>query len=81
MTKDQDSSAGNTGRNPNPDCFCGTVRDAFDKLNEAFVPPENVRRHFREARVQVLMGIREIINNQIEHLNRTASKGARVVVD
>lgn len=81
MTQEQDSSAGNTGRKPYPDCFCGAVRDAFDKLNDAFIPPENVRQHFREAGVQVLMGIREILNNQIDHLNRTGSQGAKVPVD
>ena len=81
MTNEQESSAGTTGKTAYPDCLCGNVRSAIDSVASAFVPPENVRQHFREAGVQVLMGIREIINNRIEDLNRTASKGARVVVE
>ena len=49
MTNEQDSSAGTTGKTAYPDCLCGTVRSAIDSVTSAFVPPENVREHFREA--------------------------------
>jgi hypothetical protein len=82
MSETQDSSASsNASGRANAECFCGDVRRAFEEFTNAFTPPENVQKHFREARVQVLMGIREMITNQIDHLNRPASKGTRVVVE
>jgi hypothetical protein len=81
MTEAQDSSAGNTGKAANAECLCGTVRKVIEEIADAFTPSENVQQHFREARVQMLMGLREIINNRIDHLNRTGAKGTRVVVE
>jgi hypothetical protein len=81
MSETQDSSAGSASGRANAECFCGHARRAFEEAANAFTPPENVREHFREARIQVLMGIREMINNQIDHLHRSASKGTRVVVE
>jgi hypothetical protein len=44
-------------------------------------PPENAERHFREARKQALMGLRELIDNRIQEMSRAETKGARVPVD
>ena len=81
MSETQDSSASGSARQANAECFCGDVRRVFDEIANAFAPPENVRQHFREARIQVLMGIREMITNRIDHLNRPAAKGTSVPVD
>lgn len=48
---------------------------------DAFGPPEAARQHFRDARKEVLLGIRDIIDARIEHLSRQSKKGARIVVE
>jgi hypothetical protein len=63
------------------DCFCGSVRKAFEDAANAFRPPEEARRHFHQARVEVWKGIRELVDRRISHLDRDASKGSHVVVE
>jgi hypothetical protein len=60
---------------------CGAFRTAFEQLGSAMAPPENVERHFREARKQMLMGLRELIDQRIQKMSRTENKGTRVPVD
>jgi hypothetical protein len=60
---------------------CGAFMNAFSELGRAISPPENVERHFREARKQALMGLRELIDKRIQELSRTESKGTHVPVD
>ena len=60
---------------------CGSARQAFDDAAGAFLPPEEVRRHFRQARIEVLKGIRELVDRRISNLSRDRSKGTRVVVE
>ena len=47
---------------------CGAFRSAFRELGKAMAPPEKVEQHFREARKQVLMGLREMIDHRIEKM-------------
>ena len=61
--------------------LCDSIRQAFGHAANAFLPPEEARRHFRQARVEVLKGIRELIDRRISHLNRDDTKGTRVVVE
>jgi hypothetical protein len=60
---------------------CGAFMNAFSELGRAMAPPENVERHFREARKQALMGLRELIDNRIQQMSRDETKGTRVNVD
>jgi hypothetical protein len=43
--------------------------------------PESARDHFRNARIELLKGMRELINNRIEHLARREQKGTTVAVE
>lgn len=63
------------------DCLCGSIGKAFRMAADAFGPPEAARQHFRDARKEVLLGIRDIIDARIEHLSRQSKKGARIVVE
>lgn len=63
------------------DCLCGSIGNAFRTMADAFAPPENAARHFRDARKEVLLGIRELIDARIERLSRDPNKGSRVVVE
>jgi hypothetical protein len=44
-------------------------------------PSPEVTDHFRNARIEVLKGIRQVIDNRIEHLNRDAATGQKIPVD
>jgi hypothetical protein len=66
---------------PAADCICGTIRKLADEVVAALRPNPKVTDHFREARVQILLGVRQLIDDRIDHLHRTDSKGSRVVVE
>jgi hypothetical protein len=60
---------------------CGAFRAAFDELGKAIAPPEKVEQHFREAGKQILMGLREIVDEGIRKMSQTEAKGTQVPVD
>lgn len=62
-------------------CYCEDAREAFSKFTRTFGPPEDVRTHFRQARIEVLKGIRELLDHRIERLSRMNRKGTRVTVE
>jgi hypothetical protein len=60
---------------------CGAFRTAFQELGKAMAPPEKIACHFREARKQMLMGLRELIDDRIQKMSQADTKGTRVPVD
>jgi hypothetical protein len=51
---------------------------------EAFLDhvwPKDTREHFRNARVEVLKGMRSMLDARIEHLSKQHQKGAKVTVE
>jgi hypothetical protein len=59
----------------------GAFRTAFHELGKAMAPPEKVEQHFREARKQILMGLREMIDDRIRKMSQAGAKGTSVPVD
>ena len=53
----------------------------FSRFARAFGPPEDVTDHFRQARIEVLKGLRGLLDHHIESLSRVNRKGTRVSVD
>lgn len=47
----------------------------------AFEPPTGAADHFRQARIELLKGVREIIDRRIDHLSQGPHKGTRINVD
>ncbi len=47
----------------------------------AFEPAPEVTQHFRNARIEVLKGMRQIIDNRIAHLSRHAEQGRNITVE
>jgi hypothetical protein len=43
--------------------------------------PENTREHFRNARIEMLKGVRTLIDARIAHLSQHPQKGTKVAVD
>jgi hypothetical protein len=49
---------------------------------EKFGPPEDARKHFDQARIEFLKGLRTFIDARIEHLSRkTETHGTKVTVE
>ncbi len=64
------------------DCLCGTIRRGLEEAAEMLFPPESASNHFREARIEFLRGIRDIVDHRIDRISRTKStSGTRIVVE
>ena len=64
-----------------PGCFFCSV--AAPQL-EAFIDhlwPENTREHFRNARIEMLKGVRGMLDARIERLSKHCQKGTKVTVE
>ena len=81
MTEAEQGSNANARSSRHIDNICNCIRSGLETLSDAITPPESARTHFREARIEVLRGIREIIDHRIENLSRGKSTGTRVVVE
>ncbi len=62
-------------------CFCEGTGPSFSKFARSFGPPESVQQHFRNARIEFLKGIREMIDLKIDRLSRTERRGTKVTVE
>ncbi len=74
-------STTSAGARATGDCRCGNIGKAFRAMADAFGPPEAAAQHFRDARKEVLLGIRELLDARLERLSRKEQKGTRIVVD
>jgi hypothetical protein len=64
-----------------PGCFFCSV--AAPQI-EAFIDhlwPENTREHFRNARIEMLKGMRGMLDARIERLSKHGQKGTKVTVE
>jgi hypothetical protein len=59
-----------SGQRPRFSDFVDEVRGLVDGV----LPPEEVRQHFRNSRVEFWKGIRALVDVRIEHINRSGSK-------
>ena len=64
-----------------PEYFCQQAGEAFRKLAELFTPPEEAGNHFRQARIEMLKGVRDLIDHRIEVLSRSHAKGTKITVE
>ena len=61
--------------------FRNWLSEGADKAAEALRPPHDAAKHFREARLELLRGVRELIDHRIERLSKDQTKGSRIVVE
>ena len=66
-----------------PDCVCSGVGPELSRaVRQALDVPDAAGQHFRNASVEVLKGLRELLDHRIEKLSRTeAPRGTKVTVD
>lgn len=62
--------------------FCNWLREGAEKMAESLSPPEAAAKHFREAQLEILRGVRELIDYRIQDMSKDKSKsGSRIVVE
>lgn len=63
------------------ECFCmGTGPELYSMLKK--LGPDSARQHFRNARVEMLKGMRALIDKRIEEVSsKTETKGTKVAVE
>ena len=66
---------------PNIGSICDFVRKGLEVVADTVTTHESASKHFREARIEMLRGFREIIDHRIDRLSRTKSAGTHVVVE
>ena len=70
------------GTRANADWFLGWIREGAERTADMLTPPASAGRHFKQARIEFLSGVRELIDHRISHLSRDSeAKGTRVVVE
>jgi hypothetical protein len=62
----------------NERCLC---REVFDHFRDAFGVSLAVRQHLANSRIEFLKAIREVINERIERLSKTAQHGTKIAVE
>ena len=60
--------------------FCTVVEPQIHNLIE-HMWPDDTREHFRNARIEVLKGVRSLLDARIERLFKQEKKGTRVAVE
>jgi hypothetical protein len=60
--------------------FCTIVGPQLEAMMD-HIWPEDTREHFRNARVEVLKGMRGLLDARIERLSKHDQKGTRVTVE
>ncbi len=63
-------------------CLCMGLGPELTAMLQKLGVPEEVQEHFRNARVEMLKGVRAIIDKRIEHLSSARpAKGRTIPVD
>jgi hypothetical protein len=62
------------------EAYARLAADICDLLR-ALAPPEEALGHFRAARMEVLKGVRAVIDSRLERLSAERQKGTSVAID
>lgn len=80
---DEQQSTSHQGAHQHAHNGCFICQVAAPQI-EAFLDhvwPKDTREHFRNARIEMLKGMRGMLDARIEHLSKQAPKGAKVTVE
>ncbi len=66
---------------PKSQCACAGVGPAISEIFKKFGPPEAARQHFTLARVEILKGLRALIDQRIQDLSQAQTRGTKVTVE
>jgi hypothetical protein len=62
-------------------CLCMGAGPALSDLLRRLGPPEQARRHFETARLEMLKGLRAILDARIEQVSKRSRKGEKIEVE
>ena len=66
-------------------CVCAgagpAVSSVVSHLLKEFGPSEPVRRHFAQARLEILKGLRAILDERISAVQKEPARGVKVTID
>ena len=60
--------------------FCNVVEPQINALLD-HIWPGTTREHFRNARIEMLKGMRSLLDSRIDHLSKHAAKGTKLTVE
>jgi len=67
------------------ECLCSGAGPAMSgiasRLLSEFGPSEPVRRHFAQARLEILKGLRALLDERIGELQKEPARGVKVTID
>ena len=67
------------------ECLCAgsgpAVSGVMSQMLRQFGPSEPVRKHFSQARLEILKGLRAMLDQRIEDMQRPSSRGTKVTID
>jgi hypothetical protein len=71
------------GRRPKPGgpCLCQGLGPALTEFLRRVGPPEEARRHFDSARVEILKGLRAILEARIQQATGASARGQKIKVE
>jgi hypothetical protein len=73
-----DPGAGTASRDyPAVDAVAAEIKNIL----RCFEPDPGVAAHFRNARIEMLKGVRQMIDNRIDRLSRTSDTGQKITVE
>ncbi len=61
-------------------CLCQGAGPALTEFLRRLGPPGEAREHFETARMEVLKGLRALIDARIQHFSKKRSKGEKIEV-
>ena len=64
-----------------PPCLCQGAGPVFSDVLRRLGPPEEARRHFQTARIEILKGLRALIDARIQHVSQSPDKGQKITVE
>jgi hypothetical protein len=62
-------------------CLCMGTGPALSDLLRRLGPPEQARRHFETARLEMLKGLRAILDARIEQVSKRGRKGEKIEIE
>jgi len=63
------------------ECLCGGAGPAFTRFLKDIGPPGPAKQHFDQARVEILKGLRALIDHRIEQISKDPQKGTKLTVE
>ena len=78
MTETEDKAGHTCGGH---DCLCHGAGPMFSEFLRRIGPPDDARRHFEAARLEILKGLRAVIDARIGDLDAHQSKGTKLNVE